>query len=519
MPRQKLDDRTVRKLSRAAKGKSYYVMDSGLPNFGVRVYDNRIMWIVRLRGKTEELDPADGPHAVGIGNIRKRAEKRILELKQRITLGVKERFMEHARRFLAPEDFERILGSVEEELLAELGNSNLLDRHRVAQATMADLYGRLSQEILEESGRTPSVRNKLNRWRRYILPTYGKTLVREFSAEHVESLKKGLKNLPAAANAVLDHLREGFNRAARWNPPWRVGANPAAHVAKYPQYPRERVYTENERARLWAAIEVARKRRMLAEGPLGVCELTLATGCRPGEPLKVHRAWVEIAPDQETGVIRMPIQKGDRPGRKRGRILALGPRSVQAVLRQEEIPGNPYLFPGTKPGQALSYQTVQRAWRMVYKLAGVAGAVPYSARHTAGTEAEDAGLPLTAAKDLLGHTRIDTTDRNYRKPKEGKLASHARSLEHRLYEESAPTEEILEEVVQRAQMPHPLRRPQKIRYRQSGELNSIVSCACGCGETFPRFSPGGRERRFASGHGNRGHLGQSLPAEPEDLSP
>ena len=38
----------------------------------------------------------------------------------------------------------------------------------------------LSQEILEESGRTPSVRNKLNRWRRYILPTYGKTLVREF---------------------------------------------------------------------------------------------------------------------------------------------------------------------------------------------------------------------------------------------------------------------------------------------------------------------------------------------------
>jgi hypothetical protein len=36
-----------------------------------------------------------------------------------------------------------------------------------------------------------------------------------------------------------------------------------------------------------------------------------------------------------------------------------------------------------------------------------------------------------------------------------------------------------------------------------GEKNVTISCACGCGETFPRYDGERRRRRFVSGHNLR----------------
>lgn len=32
------------------------------------------------------------------------------------------------------------------------------------------------------------------------------------------------------------------------------------------------------------------------------------------------------------------------------------------------------------------------------------------------------------------------------------------------------------------------------------EENPVITCGCGCGQTFPRFDSSGRPRRFVSGH-------------------
>lgn len=47
--------------------------------------------------------------------------------------------------------------------------------------------------------------------------------------------------------------------------------------------------------------------------------------------------------------------------------------------------------------------------------------------------------------------------------------------------------------------------------RLPGQPNDETSCACGCGETFPRFDSCGRPRRFKTGHNmmNGGRLGRS----------
>ncbi len=448
MPKMKLTDVEVRRFPHAEPGKSYYVMDSCLTNLGVRIHDNRKTWIVRYRGRTEVLGPADGALALSLSNIRRIAERRIIELKHNLCKEIKELFVEHARRLLTRTDYERILASVERELRSRIGDSEHLQRHHAEALTMEDLFARLRDDNLERFGDTRNVRSKLGRWQRYILPGFGDIKVRDFSAQDIEKLKHRMKSTPEAFNAVLNNLREAFRRCARFKPPWRTD-NPAMEVDKYPSYPRERIFSAQERTRLLAAIEVTRKLELIAHPCLSICMLTLATGCRPGEPLRVRRDWVEIAGDLQSGIIRFPTQKGDRPGRKRGRILPLGPLAVQEVLRQPAIPGSPFLFPGRDPAKPISYRSVQGAWRVLFRIAGIEGAVPYSARHTAATEAEEANVPLSTASQLLGHHQVQTTHKHYVKPKESSLRKAASALEYRLIQESVPTAEVIREIGER----------------------------------------------------------------------
>lgn len=452
MPRMRLNPDEVRKLPYAEPGRSYYMMDQKLSNFGIRVHDNRKTWVVRYQGRTITLGPAEGAAAVGLLNARRMAEKRILELKQGLSREVTELFIEHARRLLAPAEYERVLASVELELPRAMEARGALLRRRLERLTLADLFESLREKSLEELGETPSVRSKLGRWRRYILPELGTTRIRDISAEDIERLKRKMKGTPTAFNAVVDHLREAFNRCARFKPAWRLD-NPAAEVTKYPTYPRERVLSSQERSRLLAAFDLARRRGLTSEASLSVCLLTLATGCRPGEPLRIRRDWVEISDDLQSGVVRFPTQKGDRPGRKRGRILPLGPLAVQEVLRQPEIPGNPFLFPGRAPGKPLSYGAVRATWRTLFRIARIEGAVPYSARHTAATEAEEANVPLATASQLLGHHQVQTTHKHYVKPKEVNLTRAACALERHLIHQVAPTLELIREIGEGAAHP------------------------------------------------------------------
>lgn len=131
MPRMRLTPDEVRKLPYAEPGRSYYMMDQRLSNFGVRVHDNRKTWVVRYRGRTLTLGPAEGASAVSLSNARRRAERRILELKQGLSREVTELFMEHARRLLPPAEYERVLASVELELLHAIQARGALQRRRI----------------------------------------------------------------------------------------------------------------------------------------------------------------------------------------------------------------------------------------------------------------------------------------------------------------------------------------------------------------------------------------------------
>jgi integrase len=48
------------------------------------------------------------------------------------------------------------------------------------------------------------------------------------------------------------------------------------------------------------------------------------------------------------------------------------------------------------------------------KVAGIEGRVPHELRHTAGSVAVDAGVPLTEVADQLGHADVNMLARTYR---------------------------------------------------------------------------------------------------------
>ena len=126
----------------------------------------------------------------------------------------------------------------------------------------------------------------------------------------------------------------------------------------------------------------------------------------------------------------------------KGRLIAFGAQSLAILLRQPRLPDNPYIFAGRRPGAPYTYTTLRAWWRTVCRRAGVPDeVVPYCARHSFASEADDAAVPITQAKDLMGHSRITTTDKVYRKPKRRNLLEAARKMEEHLLRltEDGPT--------------------------------------------------------------------------------
>lgn len=60
---------------------------------------------------------------------------------------------------------------------------------------------------------------------------------------------------------------------------------------------------------------------------------------------------------------------------------------------------------------------------------------------------------------------------------------------------------------------HRIKHPER---RRHGDENPTISCACGCGTTFPKFDMGGRPRSFVTGHNyDRDSQGRYAPSARE----
>jgi len=143
-------------------------------------------------------------------------------------------------------------------------------------------------------------------------------------------------------------------------------------------------------------------------GDLGVCdravlELLYATGLRVSELAGLTLADV----DTETRTVRV-VGKG-----RKERIVPYGAKAAHALEAHLAVRGvtKGPLFVGAR-GRALGVRGIYELVRRCARASGITRRVsPHTLRHTFATHLLDRGADLRLIQDLLGHSRLSTTQR------------------------------------------------------------------------------------------------------------
>lgn len=175
--------------------------------------------------------------------------------------------------------------------------------------------------------------------------------------------------------------------------------NPAEGVRVIPARKRERILSEEELARLGAALTKA-EADGARSGHVKALRVLALTGARHNEIARLQ--WSEI--DAGGGFLRLQDSKT-------GAKLVPLPAAALAILRSiTPIKGDPWVFPagrGKGPTRSLG-----RFWReMREKAALPADAVPHTLRHTLASAAAAGGASSALLKTVLGHSDYRTTER------------------------------------------------------------------------------------------------------------
>jgi integrase len=363
---RKITSRAVDSLS--AGSKPAFLWDSEVTGFGVRVSPNGVKsYVIQYR-------PAGGRSV----------------LSRRLTIG------HHGAPWtpdMARKEALRLLGEV-----AKGGNPQAERSEARRAPTVAELAARFLAEHANVRTRPRTAAEYKRLLDQFIVPALGRRKVADVRGSDVARLHLARRGKPRDANHMRSVLSKMFNLAEVWGlrP---ANTNPCRHVERYGERRRERFLSEQELARLGAALAEAER---TGEGnPLAVAAIRLLvlTGARKSEVLGLR--WEYLTADGTA--LRLPESK---TGAKTIHLNAPA-RALLAGLPRLE--GDAHAFPGRREGQPI--RSIELTWRMVRARAGLADVHIHDLRHTHASVGVAGGLSLPVIGGLLGHTQAATTQR------------------------------------------------------------------------------------------------------------
>jgi integrase len=353
----RLTKRSVETLTYTGEGNgACYVWDDDLPGFGVRVFPSGSRSFVLAY--------------------------RVNDRKRFLTLGAFGKItVDEARRIAKAKVGEVVTGGDPQA-----------DKERALQGeTIAELVAAY------QSRHVPTKKTgveDMRRLERFILPRWGAWKVEAVRRADVAALHTTIgKTAPYEANRVLALLSKLFSLAEKWGFREEGKLNPAHGIDKYREKKRDRWVTPLELPRLAEAIN-----EELNESARTAIWLYLLTGTRKSELLKAR--WEHV--DWERRELCLPDPKS---GRKH-----YVPLSTPALALLEIIPhqdGNPYIFPGKLPGEALV--NIAKPWNRIRKAAGVEDVRIHDLRRTVGSWLAQSGNSLHLIGLVLNHSNTSTT--------------------------------------------------------------------------------------------------------------
>jgi integrase len=258
---------------------------------------------------------------------------------------------------------------------------------------------------------------------KHVRPVLGAVELQRVDTRGVQELVNGLRTRkrPLSAKTIRETfgaLRRALAKAVAWG---LIARNPTDHVERPRGSAREK--------RPLSADEVKRFRAAARGSHFElVWDVLIASGMRPGEALGLR--WADV--DLETGEVRVrqavtedaegaPLVAAPKTEKSR-RTLPL-PDSIMAGLRRHRAEqakramrkGPAYdrdaaLVFATWDGSPVCHRNLRRAYLRVCERAGIEGARgPYDLRHTAATLLIEAGVPIKAVSERLGHANASIT--------------------------------------------------------------------------------------------------------------
>lgn len=211
-------------------------------------------------------------------------------------------------------------------------------------------------------------------------------------------LKDGIKLSTIVRDLVV--IRHLFNYA--YNRKKLFGRNPVSESG-LPQI-------NDKKERVLTVIEQEELLKHCSPALAGVIKLALNTGMRRGEILGLKWTWVGL----QEGFINLPSTHSKS---KKSRRVPINPvvRKILAELKLQSA--DKELVFQVSPTEQGAWTWLQREFKEACRNAGIQGVRFHDLRHTAATRLVEAGIPLHAVAELLGHSSIRMTER-YSHPQE-----------------------------------------------------------------------------------------------------
>ena len=355
----KITKRLVDSLS--PKDKDYFIWDSDVSGFGVRVFKTgRKSYLIQYRFGNRTRRLTIGPHGVLTPDeARKEARTLLVDVAKGADPSKEKRLYRHA-------------------------------------PTVEALCERFMKDYVPNACKLSTQKEYRRNVDLFIAPALGKLKIIDVTRADISKFHQSLKNTRYQANRALGVLSKIFNLAEEWGlrPD---GSNPCRHVKKYKEEKRERYLSPNELSLLGETLRKCEEGSTESPYVIAALRLLLLTGCRLSEIQTLKWDYIQ------GNSLRLPDSK---TGAKK---VYLGEAALEILSKIERVENNPYVIVGNKAGQHIT--DMQKPWRRIRTLANLEGVRMHDFRHTLASEAVSGGESLHMTGKLLGHSQSQTTDR------------------------------------------------------------------------------------------------------------
>ena len=289
------------------------------------------------------------------------------------------------------------------------GIDPMIERQERLRQTMAEQEKKIPIKIilekyLEEHSRIFKKANtsqkEFQMARKHIVPHLGHIPINELNVRHLETMHLTIgEHYKAVANQCLMFVSYFLNWCEKHE--YRgLNTNPVRQIRKFKLQGRDRVLSDDEYARFFAAIEEGRRMNLL--NPIGFDILTFIalTGCRSSEAKEL--TWDEV--DFDNSILRL---KKSKTGAKSTPIGSWALDILKAALRNKKDANSP-VFPNSS-GRVFS--ELYNHWKFITGHAKLENATIHDLRHSFATTGSMTGENMAVLSKVLGYTTIATTQR------------------------------------------------------------------------------------------------------------